>query len=151
MQETEVKCYANFMEIQLSRNSFNASKYKSITLKDKNCPSSMSLNRITLGSKLDSCGTTRRETTSQIIYTNEAILVANQDSSIITRDHDQVISFSCTYNKDGYTNQTSFAAVRRITGNESNLICFIAFDVSCLLSFVFYLLLKCLLSFIIFI
>ena len=107
------------MEIQLNRNFFNVSKYESITLKDKSCTARVNFPYITLGSKLNSCGTTRRETTSQIIYTNEAIMVVRRDSGIVTRDHDQVISFSCAYKKDGYTNQASFTPVSRITGNDS--------------------------------
>ena len=72
-----------------------------------------------MGSKLNSCGTTRVETATQIVYTNEATLVVKRDLAMVTHDPDLVLAFSCAYNKDGYTNQTSYTPVGRITGNDS--------------------------------
>jgi len=121
-QQAKVNCYANSMEFQLSRNAFNASKYESITLRDKNCYANISSNSsITLGSKLNSCGATRVETATQIVYTNEATLVVKRDSAMVTYDPDLVLAFSCAYNKDGYTNQTSYTPVSRITGNDTSI------------------------------
>ena len=107
------------MEFQLSRNAFNVSKYESITLRDKNCNASLSLNPITLGSKLNSCGATRVETDTQIVYTNEATLAVKKDLAMVTYDPDLILTFSCAYTKDGYTNQTSYTPVSKLAGNDS--------------------------------
>ena len=114
-----VSCQNNYMEILLSRHSFNVSKYETITLKNRQCVASINSTYIIMGSALNACGAIRRETSTHIIYTNEATLRVKQESSLITRDHDVIISFSCAYKKDGLTSGASFTPVRSIVANES--------------------------------
>ena len=59
------------------------------------------------------------ETDTQIVYTNEATLAVKKDLAMVTYDADLVLTFSCAYTKNGYTNQTSYTPVSRVTGNDS--------------------------------
>ena len=121
--KTKVSCLHNYMGIELNRNFFNVSLYQAMTLRSKNCSAVINAANIILGSKLNSCGTTREENGTHIVYTNEAILHAKTEGSLISRVHDKVISFSCAYKRDGYTNTTSFIPNTRIDVSESR--CFL--------------------------
>ena len=90
-----------------------------MTLRSKNCSAVINAAKIIFGSKLNSCGTTREENGTHIVYTNEAILLAKTEGSLVSRVHDKAISFSCAYKKDGYTNTTSFIPNTWINVSES--------------------------------
>ena len=118
---TRVSCGSNYMRIDLYRQYFNASRYETITLRDRACRASYSTGLITLGSVPKYCGGTRRETQKYIIYTNDVILTAKQNADMVTRDHDEIIQFSCRYDRNGYASGTSFLPISRISGNECKL------------------------------
>ena len=106
------------MRIDLNRQYYNVSHYEKITLRDPVCAASYSPGYITLGSVPNYCGSTRQQTKGHIIYTNEVIMKAKQNSDMITRDHDEVIQFSCKYKRDSTVSGSSFLPVSRISGNE---------------------------------
>lgn len=118
---TKVSCSSNYMRIDLDRKFYDASLYQLITLRDPSCWASYGRRFISLGSVPNYCGSTRQEVGNHIIYTNEVILTAKQNSDMITRDHDEVIQFSCKYEKKGYVSGASYLPVSRITGNECKL------------------------------
>lgn len=113
------------MRIDLFPQFYDASRYSKISLRDKRCTAHVWSNAISLGSTPNACGGTREETSKYIIYKNEVILKVRQSSGMITRDHDEVIEFSCKYERDGYTSAASFLPVSSIKGNESKLILFL--------------------------
>ena len=106
------------MRIDLNRQYYNLSQYETITLRDPACAASYSPGYITLGSVPNYCGSTRQETKGHIIYTNEVIMKAKQNADTVTRDHDEVIQFSCKYERDSAVSGSSFLPVSRIYGNE---------------------------------
>ena len=118
---SKVSCSSNYMRIDLDRKYYDTSLYQSITLRDKTCTASYGSSFISLGSVPNYCGSTRHETKNHIIYTNEVILTAKQTSDMITRDHDEVIQFSCKFEKKGYVSGASYLPVSKITGNECKL------------------------------
>ena len=106
------------MRIDLHRLYYNASQYEKITLRDPACAASYSAGYITLGSIPNYCGSTRHETKRHIIYTNEVIMKARQNSDMTARDHDEVIQFSCKYERDSVVSGSSFLPVSKISWNE---------------------------------
>ena len=106
------------MRIDLFREYYDTSRYKKITLRNPTCEAYYSSRFITLGSIPNSCGATRKETPKHIVYTNEVILTARQTSDMVTRDHDEIIQFSCKYERDGFTNGASYLPVSQIKVNE---------------------------------
>ena len=106
------------MRIDLNRQFYNVSRYETITLRDPVCAASHSPGHITLGSVPNYCGSTRQETKEHIIYTNVVLMKAKQNSDIVTRDHDEVIKFSCKYRRDSTVSGSSFLPLSRISGNE---------------------------------
>ena len=64
--KTTVSCHNNYMEILLNRNSFNVSKYETITLKNSQCAASVNSTHIILGSAPNACGAARRETDTHL-------------------------------------------------------------------------------------
>ena len=118
-------CNSTRMEIQLSRQEFNVSKYQNITLKSSSCRAVISASYITLGSKPNLCGSTKQETSTHIIYTNQVFLTVKQGNNLISRDEDQAIMFSCSYKKEGHASKKTFVPVsRRVTANESKCLFF---------------------------
>ena len=108
------------MSISISSNAYNLSNYNSITLLDSTCQARVTSTVITIGTKLDSCGTTKVENQTHISYTNQVIFRPRATTSgLITRDNEHTVSFTCSYAKHGYTNGASFVPVRRISVNES--------------------------------
>jgi len=118
---SRTSCSSNYMRIDLNRQYYNVSHYEKITLRDPVCAASYSPGYITLGSVPNYCGSTRQQTKGHIIYTNEVIMKAKQNSDMITRDHDEVIQFSCKYERDSTVSGSSFLPVSRISGNESSI------------------------------
>ena len=109
------------MEIQLDKTTYNITSYESMTLHDSKCKANQSLTHIILSTVLTSCGTTKSENQTHIVYSNKVMLSAKEAASneIITRDEDKAISFSCAYSKDGYASGASFVPITRVIANES--------------------------------
>ena len=107
------------MRIDLDRRYYNVSRYSSISLRDPSCTATFSSAYITLGSIPSLCGVEKEETGSKIIYKNKVIMSINQQSGIVSRDHDEEINFKCTYSRDGVASGVSFEPIRRVIGEES--------------------------------
>jgi len=118
----DVLCSDNFMSFNLSSYGYNLSNYNSITLLNSTCQARVSSTVITIGTKLNSCGTTKVENQTHISYTNQVIFRPKAASSgLITRGNEHTISFTCSYAKDGHTKGASFVPVRRVSANESGV------------------------------
>ena len=118
-----VSCSDNYIRVELDTKYFNASKYGSITLRDKTCTASFTKDYITLGSIPNGCGATMTETAHEIIFENEVIINAKvTGNDMITRDHDQSIDIRCVYKRSGFVG-VSFDPIMKYSGFEG--MCFI--------------------------
>ena len=124
------------MGIKLNRIFYNVSLYQNMTLRSNDCSAVINSTKIILGSNLNSCGTTKEENGTHIVYTNEAILHAKTEKNLISHYHDTIISFSCAYKKDGYTNTAaSFIPNKRVNVSESRYSVLFYYSIKLLLHF----------------
>ena len=112
-----VNCKDKSMDIHLDKRFFNSSLY-SISLKNQSCIGVDKGNAISLSTELTKCGTRKRENVDRIIYENEVQLKARSFGSIIVRNFDQSIKFTCSYNKSGNTGVIQFIPISKLNVTE---------------------------------
>ena len=115
----KVHCSQNYMRIDLDRTFYNTSLYSKITLKNQACTASYSSSYITLGSVPGACGAVRKDTANHIVYENEVILKGKQDNSVITRNLDQSIVFSCSFSRNGFVSHMGYKPIYNVNATES--------------------------------
>ena len=80
-----------------------------ITLKDSSCTAKRysPSNEYGLITTFDKCGTTKKETTTHIVYENEATWMFSSSSGGIIRSSGKKIKFSCSF--DRYRNSSTLS------------------------------------------
>ena len=108
------------MRIDLCKKSFNASLFSSITLRDPTCKASTSNSTyVSLKTGVNQCHTEKSETYGHIVYKNTVKMVGIGDKNLVIRDKlDRFISFSCSFNRSGFSNILSYTPKYQITTYE---------------------------------
>ena len=131
---TIVSCSKNYMRIDLNRIYYNTSLYSSITLRHSQCPATYTNEYISVGSQLGSCGSTRRDTASEVIYENEVVFKAKASNGMISREFDQKITFACVYNRHGQSSSpfvsVGYRPISSVNATEGRVYASIIFSIS---------------------
>ena len=118
-----VVCDENFMMIYLDSR-IQVSDASLITLKDASCTANRYLpsNEYGLITTFDKCGTTKKETTTYIVYENEVTWTFGSDSGGIIRSSGKKIKFSCSFDRHQNTSLLSLKPTTSyLTGEEGEI------------------------------
>ena len=110
------------MEIKIDSQKYPHLDPVGFHLRNISCRSDVSGKTIKLRTPLNGCGTTIKETRTEITYENEvrALKISNPTPGVaMTREDDLTLRFNCTYQREKYVSVTSFDVRRKISAEEA--------------------------------
>ena len=94
-----VTCNDYSMTVSLEKQRFPCLNVSLIHLKYPWCRATETQTHLFLSTSLDGCGTTVNETDEWLIFSNEIQAEFRVVQNTITRDHDFVLQFNCSYSR----------------------------------------------------